>query len=101
MILPLVIGNIFMIVSVALNFSYLPPQIPLFYSKSWGEDQLGEIWMIALLPIILNSLYLLNLFVYKKYFPQNEFVRRIVFYFNIFLVIAACFILSRIVFLIS
>ena len=101
MILPLIIGNIFMAVAFGLNFSNLPPQIPLFYSKPWGEDQLGELWMIAFLPLILNFLYILNLYVYKKFFPENEFVRRILYYFNTFLVVCTCFTLSRIVFLIS
>jgi hypothetical protein len=28
----------------------LPPQIPLFYSRPWGDLQLGEPWQILILP---------------------------------------------------
>ena len=36
--LPLLISVIYII----LNFSGLPSQIPLFYSRVWGEDQLAK-----------------------------------------------------------
>ena len=33
-----------------LFYSSLPPQVPLFYSRPWGEEQLGESFWLMLLP---------------------------------------------------
>jgi hypothetical protein len=42
-ILTLSIGSLFTII---LLWQKLPPQIPLFYSQPWGQDQLGNPWML-------------------------------------------------------
>ena len=40
---------------LALYWKYLPPEVPLFYSRPWGEDQLVSpyfLWMIPLLNLV-------------------------------------------------
>ena len=56
MIAAVVLINLLMILIFAVEYHRLPPQIPLFYSKLWGEDQLGEVWMIFLLPVIRTAI---------------------------------------------
>ena len=99
---PYLIGaNIVMIVAFVLKFPTLPPQIPLFYSKPWGEDRVGELWLIVLLPFILNIFFFMNLFFARKFFPENTFIRKIVEYFNLFLIITLTLIFIKIVFSVS
>lgn len=84
-----------------LRLGNLPPQIPLFYSRPWGEEQLADSWMVFILPIILNLLFFLNKFIYNKFFFGNEFVKKIIDYLDIFLIIAITFIFIKIMLLIT
>jgi len=97
----LVGANIIMALAIILNLNHLPPQIPLFYSKPPGEDQLADTWMIILLPLILNGIILLNNFFVKKFFSKDEIVKKIFYYLNFFFIIAITFIFIKIVFLVT
>lgn len=101
MLVALIVADLLMIGSFVLRYSTLPPQIPLFYSKSWGEDQLVDLWFIFLLPIVLNILYFLNLFFYHKVFAGNILFLKIINYLNLGLVILFTFTFLRIIFLVS
>lgn len=48
------------ILLVFLSQHKLPPQIPLFYSQPWGEDQLAPKFMLALLPLLCAIILVLN-----------------------------------------
>ena len=37
---------------IALSWKLLPPQIPLFYSQPWGEEQLTTPVGILILPVL-------------------------------------------------
>jgi len=93
--------DIVMGLTLLLGFNHLPPQIPLFFSKPWGEDQLADTWMIILLPVLLNSLYFINLSLYKRFFSGNEFVKKIVDYLNIFLMVSITLIFIKIATLVT
>lgn len=84
-----------------LKFNTFPPQIPLYYTRAWGEDQLADSWLIILIPILMNVLFIVNNFVYKKYFNGNELVKKVVEYMNIFICISFTFIMIRILLLIA
>lgn len=58
---------------IILFFSQLPPQLPLYYSRPWGESQLAPTHHLFLLPGLSLSFLLLNsglavLFIEKKKF---------------------------------
>ncbi len=101
MLYALIGSNIIMIGALLLRFNHLPPQIPLFFSKPWGEDQLVDTWMIFLLPVLLDILYFVNLSLMKRYFQENEFVKKIVHYLNIFLIVTFTPIFIKIITLIT
>ena len=42
---------IFNFAFLIFNFSNLPPQLPLFYSRPWGEEQLATPEMFLMLPL--------------------------------------------------
>ena len=54
--------------------SKLPPQIPLFYSKTWGNEMLAPVLYIWILPAITVSVYFLNMFVCKFVTAQDKFL---------------------------
>jgi hypothetical protein len=45
----------------ALNYQSLPPQIPLFYSLAWGDNQLVSLSQFIILPSVMILIILLNL----------------------------------------
>ena len=94
-------SNAIMILSFILRYKTFPPQIPLFYTHSIGEEQLGEWWMIFLLPLLLNVFALMNRFIYKKFFPSNTFIAKTIYYLNLFLMISITLIFIKIVLLVS
>ncbi|MFZ6035098.1 MAG: hypothetical protein ACOYUB_03040 [Patescibacteria group bacterium] len=97
----LVAANILMIGTFLLKLGGLPPQLPLFYTRPWGEEQLVDFWVIFILPIIVNVLYFLNEYFYKKFFSGNTLVRQILEYLSIFITISLAFVFVRIIFLVS
>ncbi len=90
-----------MIIIFTLRFNTLPPQIPLFYSRLWGEDQLADTWLIFILPVFLNLLFFLNNYLFKKFYSDNELVKKIFYYLNLFLILGFTLIFIKIIFLIS
>ena len=101
MLYGLIVCNVIMIGALLLRFNNLPPQIPIFFSKPWGEDQLVDTWMILILPILLDILYFTNLTLYKRCFQENEFVKKIVQYLNIFLMVTFTLIFIKIITLVT
>jgi len=97
----LIAGNAIMILTFILKFNNLPPQLPLFYSRSWGEAQLVDSWMIFLIPLLLNLLYITNNYLYKKFFLGNNLIKKTFNYLNILLIIGFTFIFVKIIFLVS
>lgn len=85
----------------AYTYKSLPPQIPIFYSKTEGEEQLGDLWMIAILPILMNLIIFINTYVYRKYFKENIFVKHLFFVLNIFLITSFTIIFFKILFTVS
>ena len=101
MIYLLLFSNLLMATSYFWRLPSLPPQIPLFYSLLWGEQQLGDRWMIFIIPVILDVLIYLNGYIYKKYYSDNKLVDKIFQFLNYFLIIGFTYIFVKIIFLIS
>ena len=94
-------ADIAMILAFIFKFQTLPPQIPLFYSKAAGEEQIVDLWYIVILPLILHLFYFINNFVYWKYFLGNEFIKKVTEYLNIFFIITITVIFIKILFLVG
>lgn len=94
-------ADVLMIATFLFKYNRLPPQIPLFYSSPWGENQLADIWVIVLLPFFLNLLFFTNNYIVKKFYSDNELVKKIFYYLNLFLIISFTFIFIKIIFLVS
>ncbi len=97
----LIIANLAQVALFAYKLNTLPPQVPLFYSKPQGEDQLADLWMIAVIPLLMNVLVVVNSYVYRKFFSGNVFARYTLISVNFLLIISLTFTFIKIILLIS
>src|SRR3990167_10425023 len=56
-------------------FAKLPPEIPLFYSKTWGAQMLTPKLYLWILPAITLSVYLLNMLISRFLLFNEEFLK--------------------------
>lgn len=68
------LAQIFALVS---SWRHLPPQLPLFYSRPWGEEQLASPLGLLLLPGLSIGVMLINLAVNLVFSKQTVLIRRI------------------------
>lgn len=101
MIFALIFADILMAGSFALRFGRLPAEIPLFYSRIWGEDQLADYWLIFLLPFLLHFFIFLNGYIYNTLFLPDQFIKKITDSLNWFLIVTFTLIFLRIIFYIT
>jgi len=45
---------------ILFSLSFLPSQVPLFYSKPWGEEQLAHPLYLFILPLANLAVFILN-----------------------------------------
>jgi hypothetical protein len=45
---------------ILLFWKKLPPEVPLFYSRPWGKEQLASPWFLFLLPGLTLVIFLVN-----------------------------------------
>lgn len=94
-------ANALMIITFLLRFKTMPPQIPLFYSQLWGENQLADSLMIFILPIFMNFLFFINQYIFNKFYAENVFIKNIFYYLNLFLIVSFTLIFIKIIFIVS
>jgi len=56
---------------VIITWTFLPPQLPLFYSRPWGEEQLVHPANLFILPSLGLLIFFVNLFV-LSFVPKGE-----------------------------
>lgn len=84
-----------------LRFSRLPPQIPLYYSKPEGDEQIVDSLMIFLLPLLSFLTIRINTHIIKKYFNNNLFVNSLIYWINLFVILLSDLIFLKILFLVT
>ena len=82
---------------ILTSFSKLPPEIPLFYSKTWGAQMLAPKLYIWILPAITLGIYLLNMLVSRFLLFKDEFLKRALFISGAIVAIAAFLDTSKII----
>ena len=101
MLYALIACDLLMALVFILKMSQLPPQIPLYYSRTFGEEQLGEVWHIFLLPVIMHLILFLNLYFYNHFFIPDQFIKKIFTIVNWFTIISLTLIFIKIIFYIA
>ncbi|OGK13420.1 hypothetical protein A3A93_02005 [Candidatus Roizmanbacteria bacterium RIFCSPLOWO2_01_FULL_38_12] len=76
--LKLLIGaDVLQLALFAWRFNSLPKQVPLFYSRPWGESQIADIWYIVLLPIMMHLIFFLNSYLNNRFFKEDKLFTRL------------------------
>lgn len=101
MIRLLIGADIFSALIFLWRYSKLPAQIPLYYSRPWGESQIVDFWYIFLLPILMNLIILFNIYFVKKFFRENQVIIKIFKTVNSCLLFGFMGIFLRILFLVT
>jgi len=60
-----------------VKFNNLPPQIPLYYSRPWGEQQLAPVSSIFILPVLSIIIMLLNNFLAVFFLKSIQLFSRV------------------------
>jgi len=80
-------------------FTKLPPQIPLFFSRPWGELQLTSPFYLLLLPFFSLIVLLINLLLASLLLEKNEFLANTLISGSPILTLFALIAVIRIIFL--
>ena len=82
-----------------LSWNTLPPQVPVFYSRPWGERILSQQIFLSILPAITIISLLLNQ-VLRNFFSKSDlFLSRVLVSFSILVAFLCLFGLAKTVFL--
>lgn len=73
---PLIASLIFSLI-ILIFFKFLPTKLPLFYSLSWGNQQLATHNQFLIIPGTLTAVTLLNLGISRQLHPQQKFFKKI------------------------
>lgn len=96
-----IVVAILIVGTTLIKWSKLPPQIPLFYSRTEGEEQIVDLIYLLILPFLAVTLVIINTVVCKKFFAGNEFVTKIMNFVNTSTIILFTLIYLRIIFLVT
>jgi len=82
-------------------FAKLPPEIPLFYSKTWGAQMLVPKLYLWILPAITLFTYLLNMLISRFLLFRDEFLKTALFVTSAVVSAGAFLDTSKIIFLLT
>lgn len=84
-----------------LTWRRLPPQVPLFYSLPWGEEQLGSPSFLLILPLSCLIFGVLNFFLAFFSFEKQPLASKILVWLTVIVTLLASLTLVKIIFLIT
>ena len=71
----LILVEIFLVV---IFYGKLPPLIPFFNSRPWGEDRLASSQAVFLIPLFSVIIFIVNLFLSGFFYRKNVLISRII-----------------------
>ncbi len=93
----LIIGGI----AVLWSWRHLPPAVPLWYSRPWGEDRLTSPWMLMLPLGMAIIVYAINVAIVVKRSADHPMFARALFLTSILVSCLSAFLVIRIVTLVG
>ncbi len=61
------------IIIIIIFFSQLPPKVPLYYSRPWGQQQLADTIYLFLLPGLSLAVFILNSLIAALFVDHEDF----------------------------
>lgn len=83
------------------KWNHLPPELPLFYSLPRGEEQLGSMYSLLLIPGISLTIFVLHTFAGIWIFNEEKLAARILMSSALFISLILLVTFFKIVFLIT
>ncbi len=81
---------------ILVSWTKLPPQLPIFYSKPWGEQMLANKLAIGILPGLTIIFVAINWAV-ARFLKQEPFLYRVLMVFSAILAFAALYDATKII----
>lgn len=88
------------IMLIGITFLRLPPYIPFFNSMPWGEDRLSPSQIILFFPVILITIFLMNIFIGTALYKKYAFIARILVFNVLLFTLLGFFAYLQIIFLV-
>lgn len=88
-------------VVLLVNWHKLPPKVPLWYSKPWGEERLARPIFLFLIPLTALIVYGINRFLLTKTASDHPLFGRVLSLVSLLISILSSIIVIRIVTLIT
>lgn len=82
---------------LVLNRQALPPRVPLWYSKPWGEEQLAFSWQLWLVPGLSVVFLIINLILANYFYRQERFLGKMIMAVNTVVSLLGALVILRIV----
>lgn len=76
---------------ILINWSKLPPEVPIFYSRPWGEPMLAAPIFLWILPVSCVVFVLLNLFIALYLIKAHYFLNRVLIVFSAIIAFATLY----------
>ncbi len=62
---------------IILSYPKLPPEIPLFFSKPWGESQLVQPLLLIVLPVFSLVFLIVNSLIASMFLDKDTFLAQL------------------------
>lgn len=85
---------------IIIFWSKLPPQLPLFYSKTWGKDQLASKWWFLILPFICFLMVILDLRLASIFLKKESLLAKILIWTVVILTLLTSTTIIRVLFIV-
>lgn len=86
---------------ILVSWGNLPPQLPIFYSRPWGEAMLASPLLLWILPTIAVFLTIVNFSVAIFWFKTNHFLMRVLVIFTALVAFATLYDSAKIIALLT
>lgn len=89
------------LIIIILKFPSLPPEVPLYYSLPWGEEQLTSPLNLTILPLSSLFAFLINFYLAGVFFEEEPWLSRLLILTGTAFSFLSLFTLIKIIFLIT
>jgi hypothetical protein len=89
------------ILLIVWRWNFLPPRVPVWYSRPWGVNQLASSFWLFLLPLSGLTIYFINLFIGKRLTAEYLIFTQMLFLSSLLVNILSLITLIKILFLVT
>ena len=88
------------VIIIVIFWTKLPPHLPLFYSKTWGKDQLAPKWWFLALPFICFLMVILNIRLASLFLKKEKWLAKILIWSVVILTLLVSTTIIKILFIV-